>query len=483
MGSQPSRPVAPAYPGAPAPVSEAVISGPASLKGFGEHCFYGSVAEKYLGKQGVKYDHFTAGMWVHEPEVADKVAAAVLEWAKDNGANTYCHWFQPMCATQRHGQTGQVQNAMFEFDGMRQPIWELKGKHLLRGETDGSSFPNGGLRATHTAGGYLTIDPKSPIFLRTDSIFIPACFVAYTGLALDEKTPLHRAEGAMSAQGARLFKLLGHNIAGMLTNIGLEQELFFVPSSAYYKRPDLQMCGRTVLGASPAQNQEGCTHYMAPINTTKSVFACMQEIQQECYKLGIPLKTRHREVAPNQYEFAPLFGHVIEQTDNNLMVMQIMEEVAPKHGLRALLHEKPFAGVNGSGKHNNWSISTLCGAQLLNPGDLAKKMKGDTTLFPIVSSFSPHRFPLLFPPPPLSPCLRCCAAAGVGKSPVSSPLQHCLRVATRRFDRGSYCTILPVPMLHSLCLCTRTASCASSVTVVYNLQAVFPSFSLSSCFP
>lgn len=226
----------------------------------------------------------------------------------------------------------------------------------------------------------------SPMFLRTDCIFVPACLVAYTGKALDEKTPLHRAEGALSSQGARLFKLLGHDITGLITNIGLEQELFFVPSEYYYKRPDLQMCGRTILGASPALGQEGCTHYMAPLNTTKAAFSCMQEIQQQCYMMGIPLRTRHREVAPNQYEFAPLFGHVFEQTDNNLMVMQICEEVAPKHGLRAIFNEKPFQAVNGSGKHNNWSISTKCGAQLLNPGDLTSKMKNDVKVFPIVSS-------------------------------------------------------------------------------------------------
>jgi len=185
----------------------------------------------------------------------------------------------------------------------------------------------------------LTIDPLSPMFLRTDCIFVPACFVAYTGLALDEKTPLHRAEFALSREGARLFGLLGHPIAGLKTNIGLEQELFFVPSSAYYKRPDLMQCNRTVLGNKAALGQEASTHYMAPINTTKSVFACMQEIQRQCYLLGIPLKTRHREVAPNQYEFAPMFGHVIEQTDNNLMAMQIAEEVSEREG--ASRHSRP----------------------------------------------------------------------------------------------------------------------------------------------
>mmetsp|Transcript_18466 Transcript_18466/g.35139 ORF Transcript_18466/g.35139 Transcript_18466/m.35139 type:complete len:731 (+) Transcript_18466:107-2299(+) len=369
-------------PNPPAPAKEAE----ASLEGYGKHVFWGEEAEKFLKAQGLMLADIKDPMWVHDANKADKIASAVMEWAKSHGAAYYCHWFQPMGSTMRHGQTGQVQHSMFEFDDNKVPFWELKGKHLLRGETDGSSFPNGGLRQTHTAAGYLTIDPMSPIFLRTDCIFIPACFIAYTGLALDEKTPLHRAEAAMSKEGARLFGLLGHPVAGMKTNIGLEQELFFVPSSAYYRRPDLQMCGRTILGREPAVNQEGCSHYMAPINTSKSVFKCMQEIQRQCYIMGIPLKTRHREVAPNQYEFAPMFGHVFEQTDNNLMVMQITEEVAPKFGLRTLLAEKPFAGVNGSGKHNNWSISTKCGAQLLNPGDLMKKMNNDKTLFPIVMS-------------------------------------------------------------------------------------------------
>lgn len=375
-----TQPAAPAVPG---PTNSSVKQTPASLEGYGERAFWGASAEKYMAKQGLTADTLRDPMWVKDAVLADKIAAAVLEWAVDHGANTFCHWFQPMCSTTRHGQSGQVQLGMFSFDKDNRASWDLKGKDLLRGETDGSSFPNGGLRATHTAGGYLTIDPTSQIWLRGDSIFVPACFVAYTGKALDEKVPLLRAEQAMSRQGTRLFKALGHSIDGMLTNIGLEQELFFVPSSAYYKRPDLQMCGRTVLGKSPALGQEGSTHYMAPINTTKSVFACMQEIQQECYKLGIPLKTRHREVAPNQYEFAPMFGHVVGQIDQNLIAMQLASEIAPKHGLRALFNEKPFQGVNGSGKHNNWSLSTKCGAQLLNPGDLARRM-GDFKLFPIV---------------------------------------------------------------------------------------------------
>eukprot|EP00240_Pyramimonas_obovata_P002525 CAMPEP_0118958484 /NCGR_PEP_ID=MMETSP1169-20130426/62644_1 /TAXON_ID=36882 /ORGANISM="Pyramimonas obovata, Strain CCMP722" /LENGTH=736 /DNA_ID=CAMNT_0006906601 /DNA_START=46 /DNA_END=2256 /DNA_ORIENTATION=- len=365
-------------------LTENVKAAPASLEGYAAHAFWGAVADKYCERHGLPAGTMKDPYWVKDAEKADKVAAAILDWATEHGASTYCHWFQPMCAQGRHGMSGQVQLGMFEFDKDNCPKWDLEGKHLLQGETDGSSFPNGGLRATHTAGGYLTIDPSSQIWLRGDSIFIPACFVSYEGKSLDEKVPLLRAEQALSREGARLFKLLGHEIEGLFTNIGLEQELFFVPTDAYYKRPDLQMCGRTVLGKAPALDQEGCTHYMAPINTQKSVFNCMKEIQEECYKVGIPLKTRHREVAPNQYEFAPCFGPVQQQIDQNLVAMQICEEVAPKYGLRTILQEKPFQGVNGSGKHNNWSISTKCGAQLLNPGDLTKKMKGDAKLFPIV---------------------------------------------------------------------------------------------------
>ena len=309
----------------------------------------------------------------------------MLAWALDKGATSFCHWFQPMTSTFRHGDTGQVQMSMLEFNRDGTTTFELKGKHILFGETDGSSYPNGGMRATHTAGGYLAIDPSSPVFLRDDCMFIPACFVSYNGKALDEKTPLHRAHQAMSKQGARLFKHLGFEVTGMVNNIGLEQELFFIPREAYERRMDLQFTGRTVLGKMPARGQEGCDHYMAPINVVGPAMACMKEIQEQCYKLGIPLKTRHREVAPNQYEFAPEFGSVITQTDQNLVVMQICEEVASKHGLVALLQEKPFSGVNGSGKHNNWSISTLCGAQLLNPGDLTKR-SGNPEIFPIVMS-------------------------------------------------------------------------------------------------
>merc|ERR1712048_1390961 len=261
-----------------------------------------------------------------------------------------------------------VQNMMLEFNSDGEVKQDFKGKTLVKGETDGSSYPNGGLRGTHCAGGYLAVDTSSPIFLRGDTIFIPSAFVSYYGHALDEKTPLLRANAALNKHGSRLMTKLGLDCSsGLRTNIGLEQEIFLVPREQYYKRPDLQLTGRTLIGKNAPRGQEMCDHYMAPLSSATAALACMQEIQDECWRMGIPLKTRHREVAPNQFEFAPLYGTNTTQIDQNLWVMQIIEEVAAKHGLAALLQEKPFNNVNGSGKHNNWSIATADGLQLLLP--------------------------------------------------------------------------------------------------------------------
>ena len=300
--------------------------------------------------------------------------------ATDSGANTFCHWFQPMASSGvRHGQTGQVQNKMLAFNADNQIEFDFKGKDLIKGETDGSSYPNGGLRGTHCAGGYLCIDTSSPIFLRGDTMFIPSAFVSYYGAALDEKTPLLRANAALNTQGCRLLKHLGLDVSdGLRANIGLEQEIFLIPREAYYKRPDIQLTGRTIMGKDAPRGQEMCDHYMAPLSSATPALACMQEIQDECYKLGIPLKTRHREVAPNQFEFAPLFGVNTTQIDQNLMVMQIIEEVAPRHGLTALLQEKPFNDVNGSGKHNNWSLATADGVQLFKPSAINAACNNET---------------------------------------------------------------------------------------------------------
>mmetsp|Transcript_40131 Transcript_40131/g.99328 ORF Transcript_40131/g.99328 Transcript_40131/m.99328 type:complete len:722 (+) Transcript_40131:67-2232(+) len=359
------------------------IDMPSLTEGYGESVFKGAVADKYLKEVGLCAKDLDDYTWINDKAKPDQIAKALMAWALDRKATSFCHWFQPMASTFRHGDTGQVQLSMVEFNADGTPTFELKGKNILFGETDGSSYPNGGMRATHTAAAYLCIDPSSPVFLRGDAIFIPACLVSYDGKALDEKTPLLRAHQALSREGARLFKHMGYETAGMVNNIGLEQELFFIPREAFQRRLDLQFTGRTVMGRMPARGQELCDHYMAPINTQGHVLKCMAEIQHECFKLGIPLKTRHREVAPNQYEFAPLFGSVITQTDQNLVVMQICEEVAEKHGLACLLQEKPFQGVNGSGKHNNWSISTLEGVQLLNPADITKR-SGNPEIFPVV---------------------------------------------------------------------------------------------------
>jgi len=336
-----------------------------------------------LQKHGASAETLKDPNWVNTD--ADKVASAVFDWAIDRGANVYCHWFQPMASSGvRHGLTGQVQNMMLKFDGDGEIVQDFKGKTLVKGETDGSSFPNGGLRGTHCAGGYLAVDTSSPILCRGDTIFIPSAFVSYYGSALDEKTPLLRSNSALDKSGSRLYSLLGGDASsGVQANIGLEQEIFLIPREEYYRRPDLQLTGRTIMGKNAPRGQEMCDHYMAPLSSATSALACMQEIQDECWRMGIPLKTRHREVAPNQFEFAPLYGTNTTQIDQNVFVMQIIEEIAAKHGLAALLQEKPFNDVNGSGKHNNWSIATRSGVNFLAPDEVLEAT-GNESAFPII---------------------------------------------------------------------------------------------------
>jgi len=353
---------------------------------YGKNVFTGKIADGYLKKHGASSDILKDPTWVKDN--ADLVAAAVLEWATDNGADTFCHWFQPMASSGfRHGQTGQVYNMMLKFDRETNELkFDFDGDALVKGETDGSSYPNGGLRDTHTAGGYLAVDTTSPIFLRDGVIYIPSIFVSYHGKALDEKTPLLRANDSMSEHGSRLLKHLGYDAAasgGLKANIGLEQEIFLIPRDEYYRRPDLQFTGRTIMGKLPARDQEMCDHYMAPLTTHTPALECMKEIQHECFKMGIPLKTRHREVAPGQFEFAPEYGINTIQIDQNLVIMQVIEEVAAKHGLAALLQEKPFSGINGSGKHNNWSLSTASDVPLFLPGPI-NKATGNDMAFPVV---------------------------------------------------------------------------------------------------
>jgi len=363
----------------------------------------GAVADKFLANHGATSALLADPTWTEHS--SDIVASAVLDWATANGAYSYCHWFQPMAASGvRHGLTGQVQNMMLKFNKENEPEFDFKGKDLIRGETDGSSFPNGGLRATHTAGGYLAVDTSSSIFLRGDVVFVPSAFVSYYGAALDEKTPLLRSNQAVSENGTRLLKALGAQDKdleeGLIANIGLEQEFFLIPRDAYLSRLDLQMAGRTVMGKNAPRGQEMCDHYMAAPSMTTPALACMQQIQEECWKMGIPLKTRHREVAPNQYEFAPLFGVNTGQIDQNIMVMQVIEEVAAQHGLAALLEEKPFADINGSGKHNNWSLASAKTSDgksfnLMDPADMYARTNGNAAAFPsviaaLVAGFEEH---------------------------------------------------------------------------------------------
>jgi len=355
-----------------------------SVDDYGLNVFKGAIADKYLAKQGLPAGLLDDPSWTESEATADSVAKAVMEWAGDRGASVFTHWFQPLGASGvRPGMTGQVHNAFFTFADDGTPKFSYKGKELLKGETDGSSYPSGGMRATHTAGGYTILDPGSPVFIRGDTVYCPTVFVSFHGDALDEKTPLLRSMRALSEETTRLCKNLGYNIGGAFPNIGLEQEYFLVPRSAFYKRPDLQLTGRTVIGKNAPRGQEMCDHYMAPPN--QIAMACMQEIQHECFMLGIPLRTRHREVAPNQYEFAPMFGIATTQIDQNLMVMQIAEEVAARHGLACLNQEKPFAGVNGSGKHNNFSVGTDTGVNLLN-AEQVTKASGNPEVFGVVMS-------------------------------------------------------------------------------------------------
>jgi glutamine synthetase len=356
----------------------------ASMDTYGTNVFKGAVADKYLEKHGLPKGFLNDPSWTRNPESANTVARAVLDWAKDRGASIFTHWFQPQGSTGvRLGLSGQVHNALFTFNKDGQPEFSLKGKDLLRGETDGSSFPSGGLRATHTAGGYTVLDPTSPLFIRGDTVYAPTVFFSYHGDALDEKTPLLRSVDALSRESKRLCGLLGWKIDGAGPNIGLEQEFFLVPRTAYYQRPDLQLAGRTVMGKHAPRGQEMSDHYMGPLNQV--AMKCLQEIQHECFLVGIPMKTRHREVAPNQYECAPMFGTATTQIDQNILFMQICEEVAARHGLAALFQEKPFAGINGSGKHNNFSIGTPSGVNFLNPEDVTEA-SGTPDTFAVIMS-------------------------------------------------------------------------------------------------
>ena len=295
-------------------------------------------------------------------EIADVVASAMKEWAIENGATHYTHWFQPMT-----GITAEKHDSFISPAGNGKIIMEFKGKELIKGEPDASSFPNGGLRATFEARGYTAWDPTSYAFIKDDSLCIPTAFCSYTGEALDKKTPLLRSMEAISKQAIRILKLFGKEEKRVLATVGAEQEYFLIDKKYYDLRKDLIYAGRTLFGAKPPKGQEMDDHYYGTIKPRVSEY--MKELDLELWKLGIPAKTKHNEAAPAQHELAPVFTTTNISTDQNQLTMEVMKKIAEKHDLVCLLHEKPFDGVNGSGKHNNWSLSTMSGMNLLEPGD------------------------------------------------------------------------------------------------------------------
>jgi glutamine synthetase len=302
-----------------------------------------------------------------DPRVADVVAATMKDWAIENGATHFTHWFQPLT-----GSTAEKHDSLVAPDGQGGVIYNFSGSDLVQGEPDASSFPSGGLRATFEARGYTAWDPTSPAFLmridRNVTLVIPTAFVSWTGEALDTKIPLLRSMEALSRQALRILRLFGDTEAKRVTTtVGPEQEYFLIDRDQFFRRPDLMTCERTLFGARPPKGQQLEDHYFGSI--PPRVLSFMAEVENELWRLGVPVKTRHNEVAPLQFEIAPLFETSHIASDHQMIMMETLRRVAPRHGLQALLHEKPFAGINGSGKHNNWSMATDTGANLLDPQD------------------------------------------------------------------------------------------------------------------
>jgi glutamine synthetase len=299
---------------------------------------------------------------------ADVVAAAMKDWAREQGATHYTHWFQPLT-----GSTAEKHDALTVPDGTGRPLSSFSGSELIQGEPDASSFPSGGLRATFEARGYTAWDVASPAFIikgkHGGTLCIPTAFVSWNGEALDKKTPLLRSVDALSKHAMRIVRLFDADTSAtrVQTTLGTEQEYFLIDRHLYYARPDLVSTGRTLFGAQPPKGQQLADHYFGAI--PERVLAYMNEVEKELYRLGIPVATRHNEVAPGQYELAPIYEETNIACDHQMLVMDVLRRVAARHGLKALLHEKPFAGMNGSGKHNNWAIATDTGVNLLDPRD------------------------------------------------------------------------------------------------------------------
>ncbi len=298
-----------------------------------------------------------------DKSIANVVANAMKDWAVEKGATHFTHWFQPMT-----GITAEKHDSFISPEGDSSVIMEFSGKELVKGEPDASSFPSGGLRATFEARGYTAWDPSSYAFIKDDTLCIPTVFCSYSGEALDKKTPLLRSMEVINKQALRILRLFGHTeVSRVNTTVGPEQEYFLIDQDTFQQREDLVLCNRTLFGSKSPKGQELEDHYFGVIKPRVAAF--MKDLDEELWKLGVLAKTEHNEVAPAQHELAPIFSSTNVATDHNQLMMEIMQKVASRHGMACLLHEKPFDGVNGSGKHNNWSISTNTGVNLLEPGD------------------------------------------------------------------------------------------------------------------
>ena len=340
---------------------------------FGENVFNDSVQKDTLPSEVYKALRATieAGKQL-DVSIAGAVASAMKKWAISKGATHYTHWFQPLT-----GLAAEKHDSFIEPEGDK-VIMRLTGKSLIIGESDASSFPSGGSRATHMARGYTAWDPTSPAFVKEGTLYIPTVFVSYTGETLDKKAPLLRSMTALDKQAKRVLKLFGIDCKKVSTTVGPEQEYFLIDEEEYLKRKDLVLTGRTLFGAPVTRGQELEDHYFGTIKPKIGDF--MRDLDRELWSYGVLSKTKHNEVAPAQHEMAPVFSTSNIAVDGNMLTMELMKKVAHKHGLACLLHEKPFRGINGSGKHNNWSMSTESGLNLLNPGDCPES----NTLFKLV---------------------------------------------------------------------------------------------------
>ena len=329
---------------------------------YGENVFNRKAMQKYLSKETYKaLTHAIDNGTPIDREIANHVAAGMRMWALEKGVTHYTHWFQPLT-----DGTAEKHDAFVEHDGNGGMIEEFSGKLLVQQEPDASSFPNGGLRNTFEARGYSAWDPSSPAFIVDDTLCIPTVFIAYTGEALDYKTPLIRSIEVLGEAAKDVYRYFDEDVNKIITYLGWEQEYFLVDEDLYSARPDLSLTERTLLGHESAKNQQLDDHYFGAIPSRVQEF--MKDLETECYKLGIPVKTRHNEVAPNQFELAPIYEECNLANDHNQLLMSVMKRVSRRHNFRVLLHEKPFNGVNGSGKHCNWSMGTDKGVNLFSPG-------------------------------------------------------------------------------------------------------------------